>query len=173
MAAVLVRSQVKQEVNETMMISEYGWEATLLIIYEDRNWRNIIYQQTWTCAFRKHHHSPGLVEFDHPSTDQWPGKEKQFFLIDSQRDIPPSNEMQKEFQYWIVLGLIVSHSFSNILSSLVGHQLPLSLPQHLNCVFDRKSNFKTFSVLSNNICIDFYTLRQGNFHKCPIEKIIC
>lgn len=25
------------------MISEYGWAATLLIIYEDRNWENIIY----------------------------------------------------------------------------------------------------------------------------------
>lgn len=30
---------------ERTMISEYGLAATLLIIYEDRNWENIIYLQ--------------------------------------------------------------------------------------------------------------------------------
>lgn len=34
-----------REGRESLMISEYGLAATLLIIYEDRNWENIIYLQ--------------------------------------------------------------------------------------------------------------------------------
>lgn len=132
-------SQVEEEVNvnETMMISEYGWAATLLIIYEDRNWKNIIYQQSSTWAFRKHHQVGSIWS---PVNDQRStGKEENYFSLTVKEIFHPGNEMQKELHSWIGLRLIVSFSISNILLSCL-------LDIHCHLVYHNTSH------LSSTVC---------------------
>lgn len=167
---------------EWPMISEYGWAATLLIIYEDRNWENIIYLRARQVLF------PIFGSYS---------RSRELFLLFVLSYllscvlywIVPAASLN-----WLLLLFLILPSFSRIkspvsyLCSCGCYRKQCVLVIHdtwTACFTERNSSFAFKHLLSNinyyqqDISSTDYYLWAGrrergrDFHKCPIRVIIC
>lgn len=123
---------------ERTMISEYGLAATLLIIYEDRNWENIIYLQARQVR-----------------------SSREALLLVSSSTLPPRADCACDtVLYWIVSWSTVRKL---IISPILPLQwLPLFVYQFLTFI-STTTQHNTWSTRKKLICIETFLVLQDRY----------